>query len=177
MSPAGFWRRLAAYLLDVVPITFLVALPFYLWFGFDQTLQAYQADSGDHEARWQFLRERNRIRDVAFLVWIVYSTVLEASPLQGTLGKRAFALRVVGPDGRRLTLRRSLGRNLGKLLSYFTLGLGFLAMLWSKRWRAWHDTIARTDVVRAAPAPRPTAGVEQGEAGPCVLRSERAALP
>lgn len=148
LRQAGFWRRVAAYTIDVVPIVLLTGAAFYLFLGFDETWSAYRAEPRSLEVRAQFLTERNWIRDSAFLVWLVYSVLLEASPLQGTLGKAALRLRVVGPDGGRLTLARSVGRNLAKLLSYLPLGLGFLWAAFSKDKRAWHDILAKTLVVR-----------------------------
>jgi uncharacterized RDD family membrane protein YckC len=148
MSHAGFWRRLGAYAIDVVPIVVLTAMMFYLFVGFDQTWQAYRAESRNLQARTQFLAERNQIRDSAFLIWLIYSTLMEASALQGAFGKRIMRIRVVGPEGGRLTLARAVGRNLAKLLSYLPLGLGFLWVAFSKQKRGWHDLIAKTDVVR-----------------------------
>lgn len=149
MQPAGFWRRLGAYLIDVIPITLLTALPFYLLLGFDQTWKAYLADPHDLEAKAQFLSERNVIRDTAFLLWLIYSTIMEGSAYQGTFGKQLAGIRVVGPEGQRLTLGRAVSRNLAKLLSYLPLGLGFLWVGFSKHKHAWHDMIAKTDVIRA----------------------------
>ena len=158
MRPAGFWRRLGAYLIDIIPIALLTAVPFYLFLGFDQTWEAYREEPRDLQARVQFLSERNQIRDTAFLLWLIYSTAMEASPLQGTLGKRLAGIRVVGPDGGRLTLGRAISRNLAKLLSYLPLGLGFLWVAFSKHKHAWHDTLAKTDVIRHDPNGVGTAG-------------------
>ncbi len=158
MRHAGFWRRLGAYTLDIVPILLLTAMVFYLFLGFDQTWRAYRAETRSLEARTQFLVERSQIRDSVFLVWLLYSTAMEASALQGTLGKRAARIRVVGPDGERLTLARSIGRNLAKLLSYLPPGLGFLWVAFSKQKRGWHDLVAGTDVVRSEPDRKGMAG-------------------
>jgi len=149
MTRAGFWRRLGAYGIDTVPIVFLIATAFYLFLGFDQTWRAYRAEPHNLQAHALFLAERNRIRDSAFLVWLIYSTVMEASAFQGTVGKRVMHILVVGSDGGRLTLRRSVGRNLAKLLSYVPFCLGFVWVAFSKQKRGWHDMIARTDVIRS----------------------------
>lgn len=148
---AGFWRRAGAYLIDVVPIMLLVGAVFYLFLGFDDTWAAYRAHPRHAGVRARFLMERNWIRDSAFLVWIVYCWLMEASPLQGTLGKTVLRLRVVGPDGGRLTPARAAARSLGKLLSYLPLGLGFLWAAFSKQKHAWHDMLAKTTVVHNEP--------------------------
>jgi uncharacterized RDD family membrane protein YckC len=148
MRHAGFRRRTSAYSIDVIPIVLITGSMFYVFLGFDQTWAAYRAEPRNLEVRAQFLVERNWIRDSAFLVWPVYSAFMEASVLQGTLGKAAMRLRVVGPDGGRLTLARSVGRNLAKLLSYLPLCLGFLWVAFSKEKSTWHDKLAKTSVVR-----------------------------
>lgn len=132
----------------MVPIVLLTGALFYLFLGFDQTWKAYRAEPHNLEVRAEFLRQRNSIRDSAFLVWLIYCTLMEASPLQGTLGKVAVGLRVVGPDGGRLSVARSVGRNAAKVLSYLPLGLGFLWVAFSKEKHAWHDMLAKTSVVR-----------------------------
>ena len=111
MRYAGFWSRLLAYLVDIVPIVTLTAAVFYFFFGFDDSWHAYPQQSASIEARAQFLAERNRVRDLAFLLWPIYSTVMEASPWQGTVGKAALRLRVVDQQGNRLTLSKSIRRN------------------------------------------------------------------
>lgn len=147
MRHAGFWRRVAAYTIDVVPIVLITGTVFYVFFGFDETWAAYSAEPRNLQVRARFLMERNWIRDSAFLIWLIYSALMEASALQGTLGKAAMRLRVVGPDGGRLTLARSVRRNLAKLLSYLPLGLGFLWVAFSKEKNAWHDKLTKTSVL------------------------------
>ena len=143
MVYAGFWRRLLAYLLDVLPIVLLTAGFFYLFLGFDLTLQAYMEER-TVESRIRFLAQRNHIRDLSFLLWIIYSMVLEASPLQGTIGKVLCGIMVVDEAGRRLGPGQSVRRNFAKLASYLPLGLGFVWAAFSKTKRAWHDSAART---------------------------------
>ena len=145
MKYAGFSRRLGAYLLDVIPITLLTAAFFYIFLGFDQTLHTY-LDDQTLENRIQFLAERNQIRDLSFLLWLLYSMALEGSPLQGTFGKMICRIKVVDQMGKRLSLTRSIGRNSAKILSYLPCGLGFLWAAFGREKQAWHDKLARTYV-------------------------------
>ncbi len=147
-QPAGFWRRVLAYMIDIVPITLLLVLVSYLFFGFGERLESYWKYPRDLEVRIQFYELRNRIRTAIFVVWLIYSTVMEASSRQGTLGKTVLGLRVVDLNGERLTVARSIGRNLAKILSYSPFLLGFLWAAFSKERRAWHDLLAKTSVVR-----------------------------
>lgn len=54
---------------------------------------------------------------VTILAAWFYFALMESSPWQATLGKRAVGLCVSDIEGHRLTLRRALGRNLAKCLS------------------------------------------------------------
>lgn len=148
MKHAGFWRRLAAYTIDVIPIVACVSAVFYWFLGFDETLRMYLSQPRDLGVRAAFLVQRNLIRDYSFLAWLLYCAVLEGSSLQGTPGKRLMDIRVVRPDGKPIGLLRSILRNLAKLSGYLSLGLGFLWAAFSSRRQAWHDMIAGTYVVR-----------------------------
>lgn len=62
-------------------------------------------------------------------VWMIYHTLMEASPWQATLGKKAMGLVVVDTDGRPVGLARSLLRN--------TAGRLFGALAWLIYRYAW----------------------------------------
>ncbi len=126
MTYAGIWRRLAAVLIDIVPIALFTAVFFYVFLEFEFDL----------------------VRNVSYVIWIVYSTVFEASPSQATFGKRLLEIKVVGDSGQRLGWLGAISRNLAKILSILPLGLGFVWLLFSKNEQAWHDMIARTYVTR-----------------------------
>ena len=52
---AGCWLRIGAYLIDVVPITLLTAAVFYLFLGFDETIQRRSSRAYDDiDARVEF---------------------------------------------------------------------------------------------------------------------------
>lgn len=152
---AGFRRRAAAHLIDIVPISVLVGLVFYLFLGFDATLEARFAHPDDTEARMRFLLARQHIRDAAIVFCLAYGTLMEASPWQGTLGKRVMGLRVVNADGQRMTPGQAIKRNLGKLLSHLPFGLGLLWAARSKDARTWHDMMSKCVVIEAPRAPGP----------------------
>jgi uncharacterized RDD family membrane protein YckC len=145
---ANFGRRLAGFLIDVVPITLLIAAVFYQFLGFDETLQRFlRRAADDFNARIEFISQRNQIRDLSFVVYILYCAILEGSVLQGTIGKRLVGIRVTNDQGQSLTVVRSFARNLAKFVSVLPVGLGFFWAL-GKRKQAWHDLIAGTLVVK-----------------------------
>jgi uncharacterized RDD family membrane protein YckC len=136
MQPAGFWRWVVAYFLDIIPITLAVGLVFYIFFGFDEILARYFArHSNDLDARRQFLIERNQTRNIAITsYWLV-------------------GIDVTGPNGNRLTYPQAGKRNSAKMLSFLVFGLGCLWVAWSREKRGWHDYLAGT-YVRVRPAAR-----------------------
>ena len=77
-----------------------------------------------------------------FLVWLLYTSVLESSRLQATLGKLAMFIRVADEEGRRVTLPRALGRNALKVASAIPVCVGFLMAGWTAKKQALHDMLA-----------------------------------
>ena len=88
-------------------------------------------------------------------------------PLMGQVGP-FFALFVTDEQGRRISLARALGRNLGKVLSTACCFLGFIIALLTQRSQALHDLLASTLVLEpdfrppqppSPPPPAPGQGV------------------
>ena len=150
MKFAGFWRRVVAYWIDIFPIVLIVFALFYLFLGYDQLLADYFSEPNNLDKRIQFLAQRNQIRDISFLVWLIYSAVAETSPLQGTFGKKLLGIKVVDRTGHRLGVGRAVVRNISKILSLIALGLGFLWVAFSKEKKGWHDMIAKTYVIQSS---------------------------
>ena len=88
---------------------------------------------------WYFL--------ATFLIQTIYYTV--AIGIWGrTLGKVALKLKVVKPDGSRVSFMRAFGRSLAYILNYFTFGLAFLIIAFTNKKRGLHDYIADTIVIK-----------------------------
>ena len=146
---AGFWRRVAATLIDnllLLPVVFVLALP----------LNAAGVPPGQVEAL---------VNLVAFVGFWLYCAAFESSERQATLGKLALGLKVTGLDGGRISFARATGRYFAEILSGLTLGIGYVMVAFSRRRQALHDMVAGTVVVRretaaatvaADPTPRTT---------------------
>jgi uncharacterized RDD family membrane protein YckC len=138
-SMAGFWWRLLAYLIDyaiLIVLIMMLAISFVaLWLVLGHKYTAPAEDSPVYSL-------------IGVAGMIVYHSVCEATPLQGGLGKFICRLAVVNEEGRRLSLRQALSRNLGKLLSSFLFGVGFLMIFWTKYKQGWHDQLAKTYLIR-----------------------------
>jgi uncharacterized RDD family membrane protein YckC len=121
---AGFWIRFAALMLDAM----VLLLP--------SVVTAAVSD----------------VRTASSVWWyggIVYFTVMEGRPRGQTLGKRICRIAVVDRrTGTRIGFGRALIRALGRWLSLFMLGVGYLWMLWDSERQTWHDKLARDVVVR-----------------------------
>ncbi|MDP2336627.1 MAG: RDD family protein [Bacteroidota bacterium] len=79
---------------------------------------------------------------------IIYSTIMESSARQGTWGKILMGLKVCDEKGIPVNFSRSLVRNLSKIISTATVGLGYLMGFFDKRQQCLHDKIAGTLVIK-----------------------------
>jgi uncharacterized RDD family membrane protein YckC len=89
--------------------------------------------------------------NVAFpspLQWTIYAVYYCYFPSSfgQTPGKMMKGLVVLDDSGRLPSLRKSMGRWIGYLLSFLPLGVGFWVHSIPKNRRTWHDQLAGTDV-------------------------------
>lgn len=87
------------------------------------------------------------------LLGAIYSILLEGSPGNATLGKRAMGIRVAGAHGQGIDYATAFVRYLGKILSAALFGIGYIMALFSDSNQALHDRLANTYVVNAAGNP------------------------
>ena len=134
----GFWERFAAAFLDGLIIGIPVAIIQYMLGEFGNTEY-----SGDLFRAYFSLG--NLISIVAS--WL-YAALMESSPGQATIGKKALGLKVTTTDGGRISFGQATGRHFGKWLSAILLLIGYLMMLWDDRKQTLHDKMAGTLVVK-----------------------------
>ena len=120
---AGFWIRVLAYFIDSL-ILLVPAVLLRHELGTAGTLFAVVVD------------------------WI-YFAGLESSSSRATFGKMVVGVTVSDQAGNQISFGRATGRYLAKMISAFTLGIGFLMVAWTDRKRGLHDMIAGTVVVRS----------------------------
>ncbi|MBT8219089.1 MAG: RDD family protein [Bacteroidia bacterium] len=140
-------KRLVAFLIDNFPITFLIALVYFRFFGFEEVYMTYLEDPTDEESKSAFIRLRNQVRDISFFLYLSYCILMEGSELQATLGKRIMKIKVVHHSGQPLSLIQAVNRNISKILSSIVYSIGFIWILFDKKHQGWHDKIAKTYVV------------------------------
>ena len=168
-SYAGFWLRFAAYLIDSI-ILGLVFVPLGFTLGI---VMAASADSGD-EATTALIQVVNMVINVVSIVvtWL-YSSLLESSSWQGTVGKKVVGLRVTDLNGSRISFGNATGRHFAKMLSGIICLVGFIMAAFTERKQALHDILAGTLVLTGAgivepyrePPPPPDFGRRTGTLG------------
>jgi uncharacterized RDD family membrane protein YckC len=119
---AGFWRRFAAVLVDVIALGVVTGIlsAIFSW---------------------------NAANAISTIIGLAYFIYFEGSSGQ-TLGKKALGIRVIdfrtgGPIG----YGRAVIRYVGRLVSTIVVLLGYLWMLWDKEKQTWHDKFANSVVV------------------------------
>jgi len=130
----GFWRRLAAYLIDG------------LLLGSIQVMLAIIVQT----IAPNDLRALANIAPVGILLGWAYFSLLESSPAQATVGKLALGIYVTDRDGDPIDFRKASIRYWAKLLSTLVLMLGWLMAAFTPGKRALHDYVAGTLVLRRA---------------------------
>ncbi len=132
MRYAGFWIRGLAYLID----SLILYLPILLIQ--DVIDSHYEAGS-----------KRNSLYLLdAFVIWWIYTAILNSSVWQGTVGKKILKLKIVNKSGERISFIRANVRFIAEFLSAVLLALGFFLAALNKKKRSLHDFIAGTFVIR-----------------------------
>jgi len=151
---AGFWKRVAAYILDVI-ILYIPSMLIQKMMGGDAAeatmKQAQLASPGDPQAMLaafsQFYSTMlPAMLIIAVITWL-YFAACESSSWQATVGKLALGIRVTDMQGQRISFPRALGRYAAKYLSAIILCIGFLMVAWTQRKQGLHDLIAGTLVL------------------------------
>ena len=141
-SYAGLWRRFVAYIIDACII---LTASFVIITAFVAIITAFNGVMNESiEARMEVI-----LRRILYSVgaWL-YFALCESSRSQATPGKLALGIKVVGPDGARISFGRATGRFFATALSNLTLGAGYVMVAFTPKKQALHDMIAHFFVVR-----------------------------
>ena len=134
---AGFWRRFAAAVLDLL----IVIVPMVV-VGIIVALVTGPKSDATAAADWS----------IVAVLWL-YFAILESSSRQATVGKRIFGICVADIDGDRVSFSRASGRFFAKIFSALSLAVGFLMAAFTPRKQALHDMLAGCIVLTAGVTP------------------------
>lgn len=138
---AGFWRRLAAFLIDSLLFAILSLSLFYIVYGQASLQGAAQINS--EQLGYYRLGEWLINWLLPFLLTIFFWL-----RFLGTPGKLLMNCKIVDARSKAgPTTGQAVLRYVGYFASALPLGLGFLWIIWDRRKQGFHDKIAGTVVV------------------------------
>ena len=140
---AGFWKRVAAYVVDGLVVGIAGAILGAIIGGVIGALLA--SGSSDFGAGFIVIQLISNLVSIALAA--AYYAGFHASTSQATLGKMAVGIKVVRSDGSRISVARGVGRYFATLLSSLILGIGFLMAAFTERKQGLHDMLCDTLVV------------------------------
>ena len=137
---AGFWKRVAAVIIDM----FAIGIPVAIVIGI------LSAIFGIHNNFGRGLGTTGN-PGMTVLTWLLQAVVFawfySSASMMATPGKLAIGIKVVRSDGETLTFLRGFGRYFAYMLSGLMLGIGYLMAAFTNRKQALHDMICDTIVV------------------------------
>lgn len=145
---AGFWRRFAAILIDVILLGVVNAV-IGMIFGLVGAATSMAVNSGGSQNTIPTIITSGLSSLLNFVISIGYYVYMTGSRGQ-TFGKMALKIKVRRLDGVEPVgyVQAFLREVVGRFLSGLVLGIGYLWMLWDGRKQTWHDKIAGTIVVK-----------------------------
>lgn len=149
---AGFWIRFVAYVLDYLILsvaTSVLILPALAIFGFSMAMP-FMNGHNDEDILYALPALFSFIAYCYFMALItywLYFAFFNSSKMQATPGKMAVGIKVTDYNYKRLTFARATGRYFSKIVSGFTMFIGYIIAGFTDKKQALHDFIASTYVV------------------------------
>jgi uncharacterized RDD family membrane protein YckC/ribosomal protein L40E len=148
---AGFWVRLLAIFIDGILLGVVISIVV----GVIAAVILGSKLNSDWLSSFETSGKFDSTFWIIYLIYIVcvyavqtiYYTVA-IGKWGKTIGKAALKLKVVKPDGSRVSYWRAFGRSLAYQLNGFTMGLSFLIIAFTSKKRGLHDYIADTIVIK-----------------------------
>ena len=148
MTYANFWKRAAAYLVD----GFIYGMAAGFIGQFVGLFMGLFAGIHAKEPSWQYIVTLVAVSLVVHIIcFLLYFVWPECTSWQATIGKKIFGLKVTDLNGQRIGFGRSLGRNLGMIISSLILCIGYLMCFWTEKKQCLHDQLAGCLVLDETP--------------------------
>jgi len=143
---AGFWIRVAAYIIDYI-VLYIPTLILQLPLTFFMRSQTRTMGPGQFPSAnvWGAIMAS---AGLGIVVQWLYFAFMESSSKQASLGKMACGIKVTDMEGERISFGHATGRFFAKLLSSLTLCIGYMMVGWTEKKQGLHDMIAKTLVVK-----------------------------
>lgn len=143
MTYGGFWIRCGAKVIDWLILALLqyaIVIPVGVM-AFSSMTGPGAAVSGSPPFVFVAVTQL-----IAILIPMLYNTLF-VGRFAATPGKMACRLRIVAPDGGRISYMRALGRNFAEMISGLILAIGYLMAAFDNEKRTLHDRVCSTRVV------------------------------
>ena len=129
----GFWKRFRAHLTDWLAVSLLIFV--------------IEICVGILGIFIPWLLSDIIISLLSLIAIVLYFAGFESSTYQGTIGKQGVGIKITDLEGNRITFWRALFRYVVKMITALMLGIGYLAIPFSKKKQGLYDIAAGTVVV------------------------------
>lgn len=140
---AGFWKRVAASIIDSFVTSFvmwILMIPLFMVIGGGISAMASVNDGSNMLLTALYYL-------ISLAIPLFYMAWMHSSANQATLGKMAVGIKVVRSDGERISFLRAFGRYFAYILSSLLLMIGLIMAAFTDRKQALHDFMCDTLVV------------------------------
>jgi len=136
LAPAGFFRRAAALVFDLLFLHILLVCLAAIYSFWAKVYGLYFS--------------------LFWMIWPgtfghLFYFMIGNSWGRQTLGKKLMGIQTQKSDGTALTKKRSLLRYFAYFLAVVPFGLGFFSALWDRHKQGWHDKLIKSQVVQVKP--------------------------
>ena len=135
----GFWQRFGAYIIDYI----IQIIPIYAIFGVLMLLTGFSGKAGAEPSAWLLLGYIP-----ALLLPICYEAIMLQTKSQ-TVGKMALRLKVVRPDGSRISAGQAWARAVMRLILGCLIIGDYIPFFFTDEKTTLHDLVAGTRVVES----------------------------
>ncbi len=141
---AGFWIRFVAKFIDgilMAAVQWAIMIPFGM-------MMASSVSGAPEQRLFGGVYALIAVQQIVGILLPAAYTTFFIGRFGATLGKMACQLRVVMPEGEKVSYMRALGRNFAEFISAIILFIGYIMAAFDSEKRALHDRICSTRVVR-----------------------------
>ena len=141
MLYAGFWKRVAACIID----QFIVMVIAILAGSVMGLISAVIFQSMPEQQLMAMMDNAGNILGV-IVCWLYYA-LQESSDRKATLGKHFMCIQVTDYNMKQITFGKATWRFFSKYVSMFIFFIGYMMAGWTQRKQALHDMMAKTYVI------------------------------